>query len=110
MKLQFLLPILAAFSLTSASAALQCGHGESKVVVKYDTLGGLTRQAFKDISFDSADSRSNALSRQTARPIPAGTVACKVDGDGFFDDAAHLNVAGQPVDYWVQDRAVTPAD
>lgn len=107
MKKQLAVIVLAAMAATSASA-MSCGAGESKVVVKQDTVGAISVRAFEDINFESAESVQSALTGHTARKVAGGTVACMVNGEGgFFDYAVQLK--SEPLDLWVQKDTVVDA-
>lgn len=109
-KAKLVVSIFSALAVTSASAALQCGPENQRVIVKQDTLGAVSVDAFQHIDFASSESLAEAVSAQKARRIRAGTIACQVGRDGFHIGAAHLTVPGQPLEYWVPYRAVTVAE
>ncbi|HIH2745242.1 TPA: hypothetical protein ACYLN4_000920 [Burkholderia lata] len=109
-KAKLVVSIFSALAVTSASAALQCGPENQRVIVKQDTLGAVSVDAFQHIDFASSESLAEAVSAQKARRIPAGTIACQVGRDGFHIGAAHLTVPGQPLEYWVPYRAVSVAE
>lgn len=110
MKKNLSVLILSALVMTSASAAVQCGPKDQRVVVTYDTVGAITVDEFQHIDFSSPQSVADALSEQKAHRVSSGTVACQISQDGFHVGAAHLTVPGQPVDYWVPYRAVAAAE
>jgi len=109
-KAKLVVSITSALAVTSASAALQCGPENQRVIVKQDTLGAVSVEAFQHIHFASSESLAEAVSAQKARRVPAGTIACQVGRDGFHIGAAHLTVPGQPLEYWVPYRAVSVAE
>ncbi|WP_394475124.1 hypothetical protein [Ralstonia mannitolilytica] len=109
-KAKLVVSITSALAVTSASAALQCGPENQRVIVKQDTLGAVSVEAFQHIDFASSESLAEAVSAQKARRVPAGTIACQVGRDGFHIGAAHLTVPGQPLEYWVPYRAVSVAE
>ncbi|WP_247391848.1 hypothetical protein [Ralstonia pseudosolanacearum] len=110
MKAKLVVSIFCALAVTSASAALQCGPENQRVIVKQDTIGAVSVDAFQHIDFASSESRAEAVSAQTAHRVPGGTVACQVGRDGFHIGAAHLMVPEQPLEYWVPYRAVSVAE
>ncbi|RQH09595.1 hypothetical protein [Paraburkholderia dinghuensis] len=110
MKMKLLVAILSALVMTSASAAVQCGPDNQRVVVKHDVIGAVSVDAFQHIDYASSQSLASALSEQTAHRLAAGTVACQIGRDGFHVGAAHLVVPGQKVDYWVPYRDVAAAE
>lgn len=109
-KANLVVSIISALAVTSASAAVQCGPEDQRVIVKQDTFGAVSVDAFEHIDFASSQSLADAVSGQKARRVPAGTIACQVGRDGFHIGAAHLVVPGQPLEYWVPYRAVTVAE
>lgn len=110
MKVKFVVLVFSSLAMASASAALQCGPESRRVIVKQDTIGAVSVDEFQQIDFGKSASVAAAVSAQKARRIPAGTVACQMNRDGFHVGAAHLTVPGQPVEYWVPYRAVTVAE
>lgn len=109
-KAKLVVSIFSALAVTSASAALQCGPENQRVIVKQDTIGAVSVDAFQHIDYSSSESLAEAVSAQKARRVAAGTIACQVGRDGFHIGAAHLTVPGQPLDYWVPYRAVSVAE
>jgi hypothetical protein len=105
---KIMLLVLAAVPAMSAFAA-PCAPGESKVVVRQDTVGAINLDEYKAIDFKSPESTSNAVKTHVARAIAAGTVACRKSGS-FFDYAAVLNLPGQPLDLWVPDSTLEKAE
>ncbi|MXN76408.1 hypothetical protein GR157_16880 [Burkholderia sp. 4701] len=103
-----LLFVLAAMPAISAVAS-PCATGEVTAVVRVDTVGAINLERFREIDFKSTDSMTQAVNSHVARAIAGGSVACR-KANSFFDYASLVSLPGQPIDLWVEDRALEKAD